>query len=67
MTDYPESDDYEDDPIAELSELLGVDYADVQRVYGLFDEDAYGFTIETFERIWEHNFNNLNYGGMHYA
>ena len=34
MTLYPEQpdEDFDDDPIAELSELLGVDYAEVQRV-----------------------------------
>lgn len=64
MTLYPEppDEDYNDDPVAELSELLGVDYADVQRVYNLFDEDAYGFTLETFERIFENNLINLNGG-----
>ena len=64
MTLYPEQpdEDFDDDPIAELSELLGVDYAEVQRVYSLFSEDAYGFTLETFEKIYENNLMNLNGG-----
>ncbi|MBQ3349131.1 MAG: hypothetical protein IJG38_01915 [Thermoguttaceae bacterium] len=51
--DSEPSEELENDPIEELSELLRLPYSEVERIYHLFDEDPVGFTVETFERVQE--------------
>ena len=43
----------EPDEIEEISIMLEIPRAEVERIYNLFDEDPMGFTVDTFERIRE--------------